>query len=74
MKSMPDGEESTMTRKDYELIARALNKSRIQMGVNGNEERAKLLIQVIAYEMALGLKHDNRNFDPHLFYKGCGIR
>ena len=55
-----------MTRKDYEIIARALNTAQTM-----TTERAG--VGVTAYLLASELAKDNPRFNRDLFLKACGV-
>jgi hypothetical protein len=54
-----------MTRKDYELIAKAM-KTELRDGANPHDWMG------IVNELASALKEDNGRFDFHTFRNACG--
>jgi hypothetical protein len=61
-----------MTKKDYELIAKAIETSG-SMYFNQNEaEKVSAMIE-FAYSIATSLKEDNPRFDRVRFLEACGI-
>lgn len=62
-----------MTRKDYELIARALKEARMHAIRSDAEEGGGFWLRVVASELALALASDNPRFDRDRFLKACGV-
>ena len=58
-----------MTRKDYELIAKVINK-RVSKSVSHFPED----LTVLAEDIAVALQDTNPSFDQHRFLKACGVR
>lgn len=58
-----------MTRKDYELIARAFSDKRAEYGSRGD----KLIVDDIASELANSLHCTNARFDRVRFLRACGV-
>jgi len=58
-----------MTRKDYILIAAAIQSAMIQ-GYSG----AEWARQCVAHNIALALANDNPRFDRERFLKACGVQ
>lgn len=68
-------EGGVMTRKDYVMIARAINESigSVNEANYGDESIAVEAIARTAGRIASELKIDNHNFDPCRFAEACGI-
>lgn len=62
-----------MTRKDYELIATALNDARAEaMRADSFEDRCEAL-QMASHYIADGMAADNPRFDRKRFAAACGF-
>lgn len=61
-----------MTRKDYELIAKAL-KTQIEISRTYNEEDGEFAVTNIAFDLVTDLAKDNPRFDRDRFLKACGV-
>lgn len=59
-----------MTRKDYELIARALKRAAAEAQAEGHDLDA---LRTGAIELAYSLADDNPRFDRERFMKACGL-
>lgn len=59
-----------MTRKDYELIAKAI-KNAVNSHYDGE---AQQVIANVAKELAVSLRNDNERFDAAKFYSACMLR
>jgi hypothetical protein len=58
----------SMTKKDYELIAKAIN-----WGVNGNTVVVDGDVHAIIYNLANALENNNAKFDRDRFLTACGL-
>jgi hypothetical protein len=61
-----------MSRKDYELIARSLNRQR-GMGPPGLGTDA-LVIDRVARDLAYEFRRDNARFNPEKFLQAAGVQ
>lgn len=64
-----------MSRKDYQLIAAGLHRSRMAKGLIGNaKERTAALgaIRLVAIDLAATLATTNPRFDRQRFLRACG--
>jgi hypothetical protein len=61
-----------MTRKDYELIAKAL-KTQIEISRTYNEKDGELAVSNIAYDLVKDLATENPRFDKDRFLVACGL-
>ena len=61
-------EGSTMTKKDYELIANIINQVRMTTPVKQRES-----IREVILLLAGALKYENERFNEIKFFKSCGI-
>lgn len=62
-----------MTKKDYELIARAIKRQwTIQVSITGTGDKS-LAIHETALRIAYALKTENPRFDKDKFLQACGI-
>lgn len=61
-----------MTRKDYELIAKAL-KTQIEISRTYGETDGELAVANIAYDLADALVIENPRFDKNRFFVACGL-
>ena len=61
-----------MTRKDYELIARALNRAN-ENWQGFEEENPQVVITAICAYLAKELVQDNPRFDRTRFLSACGL-
>jgi hypothetical protein len=65
----PRKKETTMTRKDYELIARAISEvSKLTMN-----PQASIAVRTVAANIAMHLVSQNDRFDRSKFLKACGV-
>lgn len=64
-----------MTRKDYQLIASAIDNSRPEiLGANSPDARQRHdTCDLVARTMAKSLAADNPNFDRDRFLRACGV-
>lgn len=65
-----------MTRRDYELIAASVSRSRMVKGLIGRtpERNAALdAVSLVAIDLAATLANDNPRFDKERFFNACGI-
>ncbi len=64
-----------MTRKDYELIARALQAARVAMddGRGFTESAHATAIDEVALRLADALRLDNALFNRRRFLEACGV-
>lgn len=65
-----------MTRKDYELIAGAVSRSRMAKTLDADAKRrgaAEDALRLVAIDLAATLAHDNPRFDRDRFLKACGL-
>lgn len=69
-----------MTRKDYELIAKVLNRNLVRFGGDDNEQHTpqereiiKATLEVLADDLADELQTDNERFDHLRFMSACGF-
>jgi hypothetical protein len=65
-----------MTRKDYEMIAKQINRLVLRNAyVTNHPENAHAMatLRDLTINLAIELGDDNPRFDPHTFYKACGI-
>lgn len=62
-----------MTRKDYQLIARAL-KTQMELSRTNNEEDGKFAVINIAFDLVEDLAKDNPRFDRDRFLEACGVK
>jgi hypothetical protein len=62
-----------VTRKDYILIARALNSSRIAV-IGKREEDFESGRKLACQALADYLETDNSRFDRERFLKACGVQ
>jgi hypothetical protein len=62
-----------MTRKDYELIAKALN-TQMEMSVLCEEEAGIYAVTNIACDLADTLVRENPRFDRARFLSACGVK
>ena len=58
-----------MTKKDYIVIARAVNNSTVRINSNKPYVNKNLLM----YELCQVFQDDNSNFDPDRFTTACGL-
>ncbi len=64
----------SMTRKDYELIAKAFKTCHEICTASPNPPRTKAeVIEELAKHLSLDLNDDNPKFDRNRFLKACGI-
>jgi hypothetical protein len=64
-----------MTRKDYELIAGTIHRSRMAKSLIKQEKErnaAFSAISMVAIDMAATLANDNPRFDSDRFLDACG--
>lgn len=59
-----------MSRKDYELIAKAINEERIAVSLNADYVRALMLM---SHRLASALLSDNPRFNRATFINACGF-
>ena len=57
-----------MTRKDYLLIAEAIQSARYTAKVSGHDDKS---LNIVAFEFARLLASDNDNFDRERFLAAC---
>lgn len=70
-----------MTRKDYNLIARAVNTLNITPAVfdlcDGDSDKIAAVEQAVRVQVARNLAHflagDNHRFDSERFVEACGV-
>lgn len=65
-----------MTKKDYQLIADAVNRTRIAMSIESNiiKRQAKhQALSLLITDLGATLKHDNPAFDQQKFAQACGV-
>ena len=65
-----------MSRKDYELIAACIHRSRMAKGlIKNSKDRAAALsgIALVASDLQASLQHDNLRFDADRFAAACGF-
>ena len=62
-----------MTRKHYELIARAIRDSRPHAYGEGHERVESAQFDRTAVEVAIALSWENPRFDRERFLKACGV-
>lgn len=68
-----------MSRKDYELIAAAIHRSRMAKEVDQRAKMAKLNaaavegVRLVAIDLAASLAADNPRFDRRRFLAACGF-
>ena len=62
-----------MTRKDYELIAKALKRAN-ENWEGFNEENPQVVITAISAYLAKELAQDNPRFDRSRFLTACGVK
>ena len=62
-----------MTRKDYELIARAMNESRMHALRDDAPSGGAFWLGAAAREIAAALERTNPRFDRERFLKACGV-
>lgn len=60
----------TMTKKDYELIAKSLNK--VVKRLSYHNIRSQTVVTVIE-QIAADLSGDNQSFDRTRFLEACGV-
>jgi len=61
-----------MTRKDYELIAKAINRQYHWFLINPSNSATNGIEHVI-YQLIENLQEDNPRFRRDIFLKACGI-
>lgn len=61
-----------MTRKDYEMIAKAL-KTQIEISRTYSEQDGEFAVVNIAFDLIEDLAKDNPRFDKDRFLKACGV-
>lgn len=62
-----------MTRKDYELIAKAINDTRLRIGDDlGHNPEQNRGVRRAAAHLADALAQDNPRFDAQRFLTACG--
>lgn len=70
-----------MTRKDYELIAGAISRTRMASGILKKDTIANRTardgalqgLKLLAIDLAATLAHDNPRFDVDRFLKAAGV-
>lgn len=63
-----------MTKKHYELIAKAIKKQwDVQVSITGTGDKS-LAIHETALRIAHALKDDNNKFDTDRFLTACGVK
>ena len=65
-----------MTRKDYEIIAKQINRLVLRNAyVTNHPENAHAMatLRDLAINLAIELGDENPNFKPNTFYKACGL-
>jgi hypothetical protein len=63
-----------MTKKDYIVIAKAVNKAYISLSyASVNMGETKRSLQTVADALAYELKLENARFDSNKFIEACGI-
>lgn len=62
-----------MTRKDYELLARALHQTRIEFGPHSDLLIYNQCVDNIAMTLAAKLATENHNFRPETFLLAAGV-
>jgi hypothetical protein len=65
-----------MTRKDYELIAKQINRLALRNAyVTNHPENAHAMatLRDLVINLSFELNEDNPKFDPHVFKKACGF-
>lgn len=64
----------SMTKKDYEVIAKAIKKQwDVQVEITGTGDKS-MAIHETALRIATGLGHDNPKFDYNKFLNACGVK
>lgn len=56
-----------MTKKDYELIAGAIARTRLASGIGRRKRDPEEVLRLLVTDLCASLKHDNRNFDEARF-------
>jgi hypothetical protein len=62
-----------MTKKDYELIAKAIYGSLIQSGKLEWQDQYADQFRMTARHISTALERDNPRFDKDRFMKACGV-
>lgn len=62
-----------MTRKDYELIAKAMKEARMHAIREDAPSGGAFWLKAAAAEVALALAFENPRFDRERFLNACGV-
>ena len=62
-----------MTKRDFELIAKALNEARYHAIREDAPSGGAFWLKAAAAEVALALAFENPRFDRERFLKACGV-
>jgi hypothetical protein len=65
-----------MTRKDYEMIAKQINRLVLRNAyVTNHPENAHAMatLRDLVINLSFELNEDNPKFDPHIFREACGL-